>query len=222
VSTLEEAFGKLLGRQPSDKERQDLYRTRDALALRDNDALWLLLMALGHYQTLYQGVPERIRETAKETLSQVKEAADAQMRASAAVTERELAQAIARTADRIAKEAARVRMLRWAVVYLAASVGALVLVGWSGYRTGAAAGRARGWDDGYRQTRDERAAASWASGVEGRLALGLAAAGSLRELASCSGRGWVRKEGVCLPRPDRGVVYGWRVAPDGCRDRSER
>jgi len=39
VRVLEEAFPRLLERQPSDKERQDLYRARDALKLKDDDTL---------------------------------------------------------------------------------------------------------------------------------------------------------------------------------------
>jgi hypothetical protein len=145
----------------------------------------------------------------------VKEAADAQMKASAAVTERELAEAVARTADRIAKETARGRMLKWAATCLAASFVTLGVVGWSGYRAGTVAGRARGWADGYRETVDEKAAAAWANTPEGRIAFGLARAGSIRELAACSGRGWVPKGGRCFPRAQDGVVYGWRVPVDG-------
>jgi len=65
MSNLDESFAKLLGRQPSDAERQRLYQVRDALGLRNNDALWLILMALEHYEQLYAGIPERIEEAAK-------------------------------------------------------------------------------------------------------------------------------------------------------------
>ena len=65
MSELEESFAKLLGRQPSDTERQNLYRVRDALGLKNNDALWLVLMALEHYEQLYAGIPERIEAAAK-------------------------------------------------------------------------------------------------------------------------------------------------------------
>ena len=65
MSELEESFAKLLGRQPSDAERQHLYRVRDALGLKNNDALWLLIMVLEHYQNLYESIPERIEEAAK-------------------------------------------------------------------------------------------------------------------------------------------------------------
>ena len=47
VVTLEETFAKVVGRHASDEERQRLYRLRDALGLRDNDAFWSIVMALG-------------------------------------------------------------------------------------------------------------------------------------------------------------------------------
>jgi hypothetical protein len=64
VNTPEDAFTKLLGRQPSDKEKQDLLRTRDALDLKNNDAPWQLVMALGHYETLYSRFPALIKQAA--------------------------------------------------------------------------------------------------------------------------------------------------------------
>ena len=40
------AFEKLLGRESKPAEREQLYRVKEALGLRDNDALWLILFAL--------------------------------------------------------------------------------------------------------------------------------------------------------------------------------
>ena len=65
MSNLDDSFTKLLGRQPNDAERQHLYRVRDALGLKNNDALWLVLMALEHYENLYVNIPERIEAAAK-------------------------------------------------------------------------------------------------------------------------------------------------------------
>ena len=68
MSDLDDSFAKLLGRQPSDAERQSLYRVRDALGLKNNDALWLVLMALQHYQGQYEKFPQAIAQAAKDTL----------------------------------------------------------------------------------------------------------------------------------------------------------
>lgn len=65
MSELDDSFAKLLGRQPTDGERQELYRVREALGLGNNDALWLVLMALQHYESLYAGIPASIKEAAQ-------------------------------------------------------------------------------------------------------------------------------------------------------------
>jgi hypothetical protein len=215
VNTFEQALGKLYGRAPTDAERQELLRMRDAFGIKDNDALWLVLAALRLYETMYAKWPGLIREAAEKTLADVRAAADEQMRAAAEATKQELAEAVARTADQVATETARTRMLRWAAGCATASTAGLALIGWFFYHQGAAAGHARGWDEGYERASDEKAAASWANTPEGQLAYGLAKAGSLRELATCSGRGWVQRGTTCLPKPANGVVTGWHLPAGG-------
>lgn len=60
MDEIEVAFEKLLGRQASEKEVQDLYRVKNALNLHNNDSLWLILMALQSYDTMYAKYPELI------------------------------------------------------------------------------------------------------------------------------------------------------------------
>ena len=72
VKAVEEAFAALSDRQPNDKERQRLMRERDALHLKDNDALWRLLVVLGHYETLYAEIPTRIAQVASDVTDSVR------------------------------------------------------------------------------------------------------------------------------------------------------
>jgi len=44
--SLESAFAKLAGREPSEERRQRSYRIRDALGIKNNDAFWNIVMAL--------------------------------------------------------------------------------------------------------------------------------------------------------------------------------
>lgn len=60
MDNIETSFEKLLGRQPSEAEIAKLYRVKNALGIRDNDALWLVIMALESYDNLYSRYPERI------------------------------------------------------------------------------------------------------------------------------------------------------------------
>ncbi|ENV52052.1 hypothetical protein L292_0554 [Acinetobacter junii CIP 107470 = MTCC 11364] len=54
-------FEILLGRQPTEKEIQNLYRIKNTLQIQDNDALWLILCALESYNTLYSQYPDKIK-----------------------------------------------------------------------------------------------------------------------------------------------------------------
>ena len=98
MSELDDSFAKLLGRQPSDAERQQLYTVRDALGLKNNDALWLVLMALQHYQDEYERFPNAIALAAKETLADFKATADTLIMASVAAAKADLAKAVVKTA----------------------------------------------------------------------------------------------------------------------------
>lgn len=64
------SFTQLLGRPPSDHELRELNRVRDALDLRDNDALWLIIMALQYFR-------QDLEATVTGTLGHLKQVADA-------------------------------------------------------------------------------------------------------------------------------------------------
>lgn len=57
MDDIESSFKELLGRQPSEKEVERLYRVKNALNIRDNDAIWMILMAFESYDTLYSKYP---------------------------------------------------------------------------------------------------------------------------------------------------------------------
>ncbi len=93
---VETAFEKLLGRQPSEKEIQNLYRVKNALNIRDNDALWLVLMALESYDTLYRKYPTMISD-------QVAQIIDEQRSGMAAIADAETKKALGTLADAVSK-----------------------------------------------------------------------------------------------------------------------
>jgi hypothetical protein len=87
----------------------------------------------------------------------------------------------------------------------------ITITGWWQFARGERAGIATGWTSATKQCANAAAVASWASTPEGQLAYRLAQAGSLRELATCSGRGWTAKDGTCFAQPDHGRMHGWRL-----------
>jgi hypothetical protein len=215
VSELEDSFAILLGRQPSDRERQNLYRVRDALKVKPTDAVWLLLMALEHYETLYRRHPALIAEAARDVTKDIRETAAAQARAAVADTTKALAHAVAEAATASAKRVAGTQMLRWAMgCFLAATV-CISTLGWWAHGKGQREGYAMGREAARDRYENAAAMASWANTPDGQLAYGLAKAGSIRELATCAGHGWVEREGVCYPSSK---VHGWRL-PAGNAER---
>lgn len=206
------SFEKLVGRQPSDEERQRLWQVKDALGIGANDALWLVLIALEHYRTLYAQIPEQLAEATAQSLRNFQSAADATAAAAAEETKRKLAGAIATTSREVARSVATKQRAQWVAAAAIACCLALTVSGWVMYTRGKDAGIERGYAAGYEAARDEKAASSWAASPSGRRAYGLAQAGSIDALSACSRPGWKVRDGVCHPEaaPD-GLIYGWRV-----------
>lgn len=212
MNELDDSFAKLLGRQPGDAERQSLYRVRDALGLKNNDALWLVLMALQHYQGQYEKFPQAIAQAAKDTLVNFKVTADATVKASAEAAKADLAQAVASAAREVAHHTSAKQMWQWAGGCIAVAFLCAGLFGWYMHSSGERSGYNSGYRAGYAKAKDEQAAAAWADTPEGRLAYRFAQSGELQRLARCQGKGWKVEKGTCYPYPVlNGVPYGWKL-----------
>jgi hypothetical protein len=208
MDDLDESFAKLLARQPTDAERQRLYQVRDVLGLGNNDALWLVLMALEHHRTLYESIPNAIGEAAKTALVDVRNTADEAIRASAETTKADLARAVATAASEVARNTSRKQLWQWAVAALAMALFTVTAVGALAFSRG----RMAGYQQGLTETRDEKAAAAWANTADGQLAYRLAKASSLRDLATCRGVGWQKEDGACFVHTAAdGNIHGWRL-----------
>jgi ElaB/YqjD/DUF883 family membrane-anchored ribosome-binding protein len=214
VRTLEESFTTLLGKQPSDKERQAFLRVRDALNLKDNDALWVLLMVLGHYETLYGRFPSLIAKAAADVTENARAAAEAELKAAAARTRSELARSVAQTAQDIAGRVASAQRSKWFLIGVTVAVAAFLGFGGAMFRAGVRTGDSSGRLDGYTKAHDEKAAADWANTPEGQLGYALAKAGSLRELATCSGKNFEHRGDSCFVKAKRESVFGWKLASE--------
>ncbi|MGZ5030843.1 MAG: DUF6753 family protein [Methylobacter sp.] len=209
---MDDSFAKLLGRQPTDTDRQQLYRVRDALGLKNNDALWLVLMAQQYYQNQYEQFPQAIAKAAGEILGQFKDAAGSILDASVGAAKADLAKAVAKTANDVARQTSRKQMFQWAAICFVSvclSVGGL---GWYLHAEAYDAGYNKGYGAGYTEAKDEKAAASWANTPEGKFAYKFAQGGSLGTLMHCNEKGWYVKNGHCFVEaaPD-GKVYGWKI-----------
>jgi hypothetical protein len=212
MNNLDDTFSKLLGRQASDSERQQLYRIRDALEIKNNDALWLVLMALQHYQSMYEAFPPLIESAARDALANFKHVADATAKAAAQTTKADLASAVAAAARDVARFTAGRSMARWIAGCALSTCLVLMVFGWYVDSRARASGHESGYAAAYEQAKDEKAAAAWANTPEGRKAWQLARAGDIGRLIDCDQPGWFTKNGGCYVdrAPDK-MLYGWRI-----------
>jgi hypothetical protein len=218
VSELDCSFAKLLGRQPTDRERQALYRVRDALNLKATDSVWQLLMVLEHYETLYERIPDRIADATRDATMAARTAAEAQAKAAVTEMQKTLADAVHRSAVASARQAAGAQLFKWVSIAVAVVALSLMAMGCWQFRRGEAAGAARGENQAKKECERATAAAAWVSTPEGRLAYELARVGSLRDLATCSSRGVAARDGWCVVQPERGKPFRWRL-PVSASDR---
>ena len=210
MNELDNSFTLLLGRQPSDAEKQALYRAKDALGIKNNDALWQVLIALQFYQTQYEKMPAEIARVVDEVITGARAAAKAEAHAAMQAVKAELMKAEANSANKGAGKAAGKVKTQWIVicfVVVTVCLGGAFL-----------AGDKYGWAQAYQKMVVEDAAAEWAFTPEGQEAYELAQAGdgNIERLAGCKGVGWHRQKNedkfVCWPRAEKGkVTSGWWV-----------
>ena len=214
MSDLGDAFERLLGYQPTDKERQRLYRVRDALKLKPTDALWSLLMALQHYEALYEKVPARITEEVERVTKAARLTAETQARAAQELTKKALMGAVEQAAIASRRDGARAELIRRAGWLAGGIVVGVLVVFVIGIRIGVTRGEATGRDRARQECGYMAMAAAWANSPEGQLAFEFARTGSLRELATCSRPGWEIRGDQCIVRPLKGAIYGWTLPGD--------
>jgi len=103
---VDDLFAKVVGRSASEEERARLYRLRDALGLRDNDALWSIVIALEHYDSFFRAYPDKLAQKTAESVDNARAAFAAAARHEAAHVERFLAERVAQTSVEIARKLA--------------------------------------------------------------------------------------------------------------------
>jgi hypothetical protein len=218
MGDLEQSFEKLLDRQPTDGERQRLYRARDALNIKPTDAVWMLLMIMEHYQTMYEEIPRQIAEAARKATETIRVTAEAQAKAAREETKKGLMKAVTEAVQATAKQFARAEHFKWVSAAVSIVAITVLAVGWGENRRGQAQGFAAGESSAKAECAYATKLSTWALTPDGARAYELEKLGSLHDLVSCSGRGLDRKGDWCVAQPERGKSYRWRIAA-GERDR---
>jgi hypothetical protein len=226
MSDLDDSFSKLLGRQPDDEEKQTLYRVRDALGLKNNDALWLVLMALEYYKSQYNLFPALIARTTASTLKQIKETAETTIQASAEETKKHLADAVAKTAKEIAHNTSQKEKFRWQIGCIVISAIVINAVFFAGYFIASGkfeSAQKAGYDVGYEQgsktgIQESKELEVWTKTSIGELALKMQknTPDFLEMIMLCNQKGWTitKKKSITWCSTQSNTDWGWPL-PSG-------
>ena len=196
------------GRELSAEEAERILRVQHILNIRDNDALWGVIVALEHYQRMYEDIPPQVEAAGRVAVAVVRETADAIAAAAAETAKMELAGELATSVREVANQTARKQQWQWVTAGLIAAAMSTVAAGWTGFSRGQESGVAVG----YHQAHTEAVAATWGASPGGRLAYRMEEAGSLQQVARCTQPGWEVSNGVCYPhQASDGKIYGWKL-----------
>ena len=202
--SLMELYRELHGEPMPDEVQVRLLKIEKAMGIRDNDALWSILLAMDYYYRLYFEFPERIKGKTKEALEEIRKAHQPTINASVqtireaeAQARSSLAQAVPGIVDRAIEKtrsetleyAMKLKSRKWIAIGLTVGVVALSVVGWAAYD--------QGKSEGYAEA--------------------LPVAGFVGHFVNCDEPGWkigTTKSGdkICSPFPDPDhETYGWKI-----------
>lgn len=73
---LSKAFREILGREPDDNNRQQLFRIMQAMGVQDNDAIYSIALLLYSYEEKIGRIPDQIKKAAQEQQEALKAGAE--------------------------------------------------------------------------------------------------------------------------------------------------
>lgn len=116
-----EKFEQLFNRKPTEEELAEFLRIQQVLGIRDNDAIWAVILALQYYGSLYKLIPEQVESHMSMVSKNVESLAEAQT----AKAQADLSTAVI---DQAQKLAAKIDYLKIGWITLAV-LGCLLLFG---------------------------------------------------------------------------------------------
>jgi hypothetical protein len=171
---LDSLFQQLLSTLPTDKQRVALLTLQKKLGIRDDDALWSVLVILEHYEKLYEAIPEKIATAASFALQQAQTGLERSAEGVRRRLEDEIADELMDLVERTAVDRAKAAR-RWATALSALTLSLLVIVvGLAGYGWGRSTGE-----------QSANAAQLWTQLPNGRYAQKLDEHGVIYDLKSC-------------------------------------
>lgn len=196
-------FQKLIGRPPKQSEMEEIHRRQDALNLRDDDAMLLLLIAMESHKTLLEAAPEALIIAINNFSKKAIQVAEAETKLFTQKILADLSNAVAEASKTVAHETSKKSRAQWVAGASAVLTICFICIAYVGFSVGQ--------KSGFADARDEIAAASWSNTADGKAARMMWQRGDLRVIMSCDLPGWVIKDGSCFPQKAANGQYGWRL-----------
>lgn len=214
MSRLAVTFEQLRGRPPTKDERLRLFHIRDALSLRDDDALWAFFITFDEYRSAAADVPRLIREAGAEAVAHADNAAKAQVEVVIAGAQAEAIRTMSAAVMRTAKVVSIGQVLMHSALLVSVVAIGIGVFGVFVQRTA--------YDQGYAAATEvaelNDAATAWAHTEQGKRAYAYALDGQLDRWLYCTHPGFRIEGGLCYPDSlDNGARLGWRIHPEAPR-----
>ena len=204
-------YERIVGQPPSAEQADRMRSLGSALRIKDNDALWSILVALEYHQRLYADVPAQVATQRAAAQSEANRIAHETMVKAARDVETWTARAKSELTSAVEQRVSigredRKSLYRQTVVYAACVVLVCTLAGFFvGFRSGRA-----------ESLLEAQQIAGWVGTSEGQVAKAMSDSGELDALVRCNRPGWETvtvKDGrrICVPNPEkkRASPSGW-------------
>lgn len=218
MNEINQAMKLIGGVEPTLQQVQRVQAIAHSLGFQPNDPMMPILIALDTYHGAFNALPAKAQASANECAAAAAQQSKQAIDRAIALAIQDFSPQVGAAINRVADEVAGRDKVKLIAAAVSISVLVLGLFGWLTHSTGYASGYDGGKVEAYAQAGKEADRAAWGNTAQGRLAFELAEAGSIENLARCTGEGWKldRKKGNCVPqsytRPDgRKYVKSWKV-----------
>jgi hypothetical protein len=186
MSSVENTFEILTERKPTDRERHTLYKMRDALGIKNNDAIWQILVVLEYYRSMYESIPEQIIDSAEQLLKGVKQNADKIIQSSMETYKADFSKSAITIVQSIARKVVTKNLIQWVCFLLfivAMIIGTTIYIT---YEKAFINGVIIGNTEAHKYIKNENYKIEWGNSEEGTMAHEVAATGNLRKIYEMS------------------------------------
>jgi hypothetical protein len=236
MDNLENTFEVLLERKPSDKERQMLYKKKDALKIKENDAIWSILVVLDYYNSLYEEIPEKIEQSISNILVSAQKTAEKNIESSITSYKADLAKSIHITSSEISRNITFRNKTLYIIISFVISLLIIAFIGHKTYQYAYEKGSTIGFSQGSTYAGFEKIRYNWSNTTEGQKAFLIYQKGDINKLyeisnqnmtnsayilfknnaldtlSKCNGKGWKIIDNACyVYKTKDGNTYGWHI-----------